>query len=116
MQHRIQRTWKGVGVVAAEVQAAAFVAALGAFNDQVGSQHEIAQFDQVVADAEIFIVFGDFTFQQLDTMLGAFKPFVGAHNADIIPHEAAQFGPVVRDHNHFVGVADAAFIPCRQRR
>ena len=44
-------------------------------------------------------------------MLGALQAFVGAHNAHVVPHKAAQLIPVVRDHNIFIGAANPGFIP-----
>ena len=55
------------------MQAAAFLAALGAADDQVGGEHQVAQFDQVVADAEIGVVLVDFPFEQADAVLRAFQ-------------------------------------------
>ena len=48
-------------------------------------------------------------------MLGALQALGGAHDADVVPHEAAQFLPVVRDDDFLVGVRDPAFVPLGQR-
>jgi hypothetical protein len=44
------------------------MAALGAFHDQVGGQHQVAQLDQVVADPVVGVVLVDFLFQQADAV------------------------------------------------
>ena len=72
-----------------------FLAAQGAAHDQVCCYNEIAQFDQIVADTEIRVVLVDFTTQQANAMLRTLQAFGGTHNPDIVPHEAAQFCPVV---------------------
>ena len=47
-------------------------------------------------------------------MARALEALVGAYDADVIPHEAAQFVPVVRDDDFLVGIGDAALVPLRQ--
>src|SRR3546814_4394086 len=67
-------------------------------------------------DAEVPVIVADFTRQHLDPVLRAFEPLGRADDADIIPHEAADFGPVLLDHHLFVGVGQAAFVPRADRR
>ena len=113
-EHRIPRLVKPLWVVAGKVQAAALVAFQGAADDQVGGHHEVPEFDQVMADPEVRVVFVDFLFQQTDAMLGTLQTLGRAHDADVIPHEAAQFFPVVRNHDFLVGVRHPAFVPLGQ--
>ncbi len=47
---------------------------------------------------------------------GALEPLGGADDADIVPHEAADLGPVLLDDHFFVGIGDAAFVPRADRR
>ncbi len=47
-------------------------------------------------------------------MAGSLQALNGTHNTDIIPHEAAQFVPIVREHDFLVGIRDAALVPLRQ--
>src|SRR5471032_1974723 len=101
-------------IIAAEVQAAAFAPLQGAVDDQRGHVDQVAQFQQVVGDAEVLVILVDFFLQQRDAVLRAFQPFRRAHDADVVPHEAAQLVPVVRDDDFLVGVGDAAFVPVRQ--
>lgn len=62
-QHRIFDLGVGLRIVAAIVQATAFAAAQGAADDQVGGDHQIAQFQQVIADTEMGVVLVDFALQ-----------------------------------------------------
>lgn len=97
------------------MQAAAFVAHLGAAHDQLGHLHQVAQLQQVARDVEVGVELLDFALQQGDAVGGPLQPFVGAHYAHVVPHEAAQFVPVVRDDHGLVGIGDAAVIPHGQR-
>ncbi len=65
---------------------------------------------------EMGIKLVDFALQQRNAVRGALQPLVGAHDADIVPHEAAQLVPVVRDDHRFVCILHAAVIPARQCR
>jgi hypothetical protein len=85
----------GLGEVAAVVQAAAFAAHEGRAHDQVGHLHQVAQLQQVARDVEVGVELLDFALQQGDAVGGALQPLVGAHDAHVVPHEAAQFVPVV---------------------
>ena len=76
--------------------------------------HQVAQFDQVMADSEIRVELFDFPLQQADAVLCPLQALVGADDADVVPHEAAQFVPVVGDDDFFVSIGDAAFVPLRQ--
>lgn len=98
------------------MQAAAFPSPLGAAHYEICSQHEVAQFNQVIRDAEVGVVLVNFPLQQADAVSGSLKALGGSHDADVVPHEAAQFVPVVRDDDFLVGIRDAAFVPLRQNR
>ena len=116
VEHGVARLGKRPGIVAAEVQAAAFLAREGGAHDELGGDHEVAQLDQVVGDAEVGVELVDLALQQLDAVQRALEALVGAHDAHVAPHRAAQLVPVVRDHHFLVGVRDAAFVPRRQGR
>lgn len=103
-------------VIPRVVQATAFLASQRATHYQIGSEDQIAQFDQVVADAEVGVELVNLAHQQSDTVFGALQAFGGANDPDIIPHEAPKFVPVVRNDDFFVGIDDAAFIPFGQGR
>ena len=86
----------------------------GALHDQVGGIDQVAQFQQVAGYPKIRVILVDFLMQQLDAPPRALKPFGGAHDPDVAPHEPPQLVPVVRDDNLFVRIGDAALIPMRQ--
>ena len=104
-----------LGVIQGIVQAAAFLAGEGGSDDEFGGDHEVAQFDEVVGDPEVAVVFGDFALQQVDAALGPLQTLGAAHDTDVIPHEAPQFVPVVGDDDLFVGIGDPAFVPWAKR-
>ncbi len=53
----------------------------------------------------------NFAAQQIDAIARAFEPLGGAHDPDIVPHHAADFGPVLLDDDLFIRVRHAAFVP-----
>src|SRR3546814_6818148 len=57
------------------------------------------------------IIFADLARQHVDAELRALQPLRGADDADIIPHEAADLGPVLLDDDLFVRFGEAAFVP-----
>ena len=96
------------------MQASAFVSKHGTAHDQVRCGDQIAQIKQVGADFEVGVVLLNFFRQQPYSMARPLEALVGANDADIVPHETAQFIPVMGNDDFFVGVRDAAFIPTRQ--
>src|SRR5690606_1887533 len=60
---------------------------------------------------EIAVIILDLSAQHVDAVLGAFQSFGGPDNADIIPHETADFRPCLLDNHFFVTVSNAAFVP-----
>ena len=44
-------------------------------------------------------------------MLGALQALVGAHDANVVPHETPQFIPVMRNDHVLVGVGDLTGVP-----
>ena len=53
----------------------------------------------------------DLRLQQLDAVQRALQSLVGAHDADVAPHRAAELVPVVREHDAFVGIAGRTIDP-----
>ena len=78
---------------------------------RLGGDHEVAQLDQVVGDAEVRVELVDLLLQQVDAVQRALQALVGAHDAHVAPHDAAELVPVVRDDHLLVGVGDAALVP-----
>ena len=93
------------------MQPPAFLALHGGADDEFGDHHQVAQLQQVVADVIVAVVLGDFVSQQLGPVQGPLQAFFRAHDTDVIPHEAAQFIPVMADHHVLVGIGDLGFIP-----
>ena len=93
------------------MKATAFLAAERAVDDEGSDCHQIAEFEQVGRDFEIPIKFLHFGVEVSQARRCALEAFVGADDADIIPHEAADFFPVVRDDNEFIHILNAAGAP-----
>src|SRR3546814_2592604 len=72
----------------------------------VCADHEIAQFDQIGADAIVAVVLLDLAGERLHAVQGALQALGRAHDADVVPHERTQLQPVVTDHDILVGVGD----------
>ena len=96
------------------MESPAFLAFPRTAYDEVRIEDEIAQFHKIIADAEIGVVLINLAFKQADAVRGAGQPLVSANYADIVPHESAQFIPVVSYDDFFVGVDDTAFVPMGQ--
>ena len=71
---------------------------------EVGDQREVTQLDQVARDLEVDVVLADLVAQDLDAPARALEALVGAHDADVRPHEAADLVPVQRHDDRVVGV------------
>jgi hypothetical protein len=102
-----------VGKIEVVMEAAAFGALQGAIDNEFGDGGDVAQFQEVAIDHIAPIIFEDFVLQIDDAAAGALQALVGADDADIIPHEAAQLVPIVGDDDHFVGVEGLAGMPGR---
>ncbi|CAI8828920.1 hypothetical protein EMIT0P291_10693 [Pseudomonas sp. IT-P291] len=72
---------------------------------------QVAQLDQIPADLVVTVELVDFIQQQLHAVLRPLQTLVGAHDADVVPHESPQFIPVVRNDHVFIGIGDLARIP-----
>src|SRR6185436_15879771 len=97
------------------MEASAFVSAHGTAHDQVRSGDEVAQIKQVGADLEIRVILLNFVRQQAYSMTCPFQALVRANYADVIPHETAQFMPIMRYDDFLIGIGHPAFIPAGQR-
>ena len=91
----------------------AFASIQRAANDQLRHLGEVAQFQQARGDAEAAVVVVNFAPQQFDAVQRAFQALGGADDADIVPHEASQLLPVVRDDHFLVRIRNAGFVPAR---
>ena len=98
------------------MQATAFMPQQRAVHDQGGNIDQVAQFEQVGRDTEACIVLVYLALEQADAFAGAAQALGGAHDADEIPHAAAQFVPILRNDHFLVGIGDPAFVPVGQGR
>ncbi len=98
-----------LGVVDGAVQPAALVPGGGAAHDELGDGGDVAQLEQVAGDEVLPVVLADLFLEEGDAAGGAAQAGVGADDADVVPHGAAELVPVVGDHDRLVagdGVAD----------
>src|SRR5271166_855222 len=96
------------------MQSATFVSRQCTVDDQACYRAEVAQFEEIRGDPEIPIKFLDLTLQISKACACAHQSFVGADDADVIPHEAADFIPVVINDNDFVDILSMAGAPLRE--
>src|SRR6185312_7636244 len=81
------------------------------FDDQVGDERDVAQLDEVAGDRHVPVVVADLGADELDAAGGAFEAAVGADDADVVPHQAADLVPVVAHHHGVVGRGGVAGVP-----
>ncbi len=98
-------------VVEGTMSAAAFVARLGAVDDEGGHLDEVAQFQDFGGDAIAPVEFLNFFLQGAQSGGGALETFARADDGDVIPHQAADFIPVVVDDDQFIDVLGIAADP-----
>ena len=77
------------GIIRIEMKAAAFIAAHGAVYDQGGHRHQVAQFQNVRRNAVSPVEVLYLPVQHPEPRGCAVQPFIGPHNGDVIPHQAA---------------------------
>ena len=94
----------GAGEVERVMEASAFAAQECGVYDDRGNCAEVAKFQEVGVDLEIPVKLLNLAVQIAETRRGALEPFGCADDADIVPHEAADFIPVVVDNHEFVKV------------
>lgn len=93
------------------MQAAAFLPGKGRAHDQFSDVNEISQLDEVVADSEVTVVLVYFLFQKIDPSQRSLQALVGSDDSHVVPHETAQFFPVMGNDDVFVRIGDLAFVP-----
>src|SRR5262249_17850513 len=104
-----------VRVVDVVVQAAALPALLGALDHELRHRRQVAQLDEVGRQPEVPVVLGDLLLQELDPPARPRETAVAAHDPDVVPHEAADLVPVLRDHDRLVALRGPALLPRRDR-
>ena len=90
---------------------AAFVPLQCAAHDEVRAFEQISQFDEIGRHTEMAVIIFDLVAQETNAMRGALEPLGGAYDTDVVPHEPANFRPVLLDHHFLVGIGHPAFIP-----
>jgi hypothetical protein len=86
------------------VDSARFPSGESASHGELRDQRDIAQLFDIGMSLERRVVFGDLALDVLQPVLGALQAQIRAHDADVVPHQAADFIPHMMDHDHFVGV------------
>src|SRR5439155_13825246 len=110
--HRVVRPGRvRARVIDRVVESAALAAAAGRDDDQLRHGRDVAQLDQVAGHDDVAVVLADLLLQERDARAGAGEAPVAAHDADVVPHEAAELIPVLRDHDRLVAVGGAARVP-----
>ena len=98
------------------MEPARLVAFLGGLHDQLGAHGEIAELERVRRHQIAEIVLTNLAPERLDAMRRARQALVRADDADVVPHQAADLIPHVRDQNRLVRRHGAADPPIRNRR
>jgi hypothetical protein len=93
------------------VQAAALVPGRRAGHDELGDGGDIAQLEQIAGDQVFPVILADLLLEQGDPPPCAAQPGVGSHDADVVPHGAAELVPVVGDHDRLVARHRVAGLP-----
>ena len=118
VENGLFRTLQLARIVERIVKAAALAALLGGLHDQLGADREVAKLERVGCDEIAEVVVVDLATERLDAMRRAREALVRADDADVVPHEAPDLVPHVRDEHRFVrrhGVADLPVGDVRSR-
>src|SRR6266850_7559108 len=105
--------WIRPRIIQIVIKTTAFGTPHGAGDNQLGNGGDIAQLEQIAGHDKIPIILLNFLLQVGDAFLGALETLIGADNADIIPHDAPDLIPIMRDYNHFIRVMGIAGMPVR---
>ena len=84
------------------MEAAAFFAEQGGVHDQGGHGGQVAEFEEVGGQLVAPVKLGDFPLQIAQPGGGALEAFVGADDAHVVPHQPADFVPVVVDNHQLI--------------
>src|SRR6266511_4209502 len=104
-----------IWIVQRVMEAAAFFAAQRRIDYQGGHSREITQLQQIYGYFEIPIELANFTLEISQPRTCALQPFIGAHNSDVIPHQASDLIPVMINHDQLIDVLHISRFPFRQR-
>jgi hypothetical protein len=96
------------------MQAPTFPAAERGIDDQCCHCGEVPEFEEVNRNSEIPVKFLDFTLQIPQTGTRPLEPFVGAHDSNVIPHQAPDLVPIMIDDHQFIYVLRIPGFPFRK--
>src|SRR5208282_2873591 len=89
----------GFGMIDVVMQAARLTPAHRGSHDQLRDLCQVAQLDHVRVEQVVPVVAVDLVLDQLDAAKRALESPVAAHDADVVPHQAANLVPALRDHH-----------------
>jgi chromosome segregation protein len=105
-----------VGVVDRVVQPAALLPRERALDDELRDARDVAELEEVPRDEVLPVVLDDLLLQERDAARRARQALGRADDADVVPHEAAELVPVLRDDDRLVGRCPPRPRPSRARR
>src|SRR5262249_59637247 len=101
----------GPGMVDGAVQAAALLTVAGGGDDQLGDGGDVAELDQVAGQEDVAVVGADLLLEERDALAGSRQAAVAPHDADVVPQEAPDLVPVLRDDDRLVAVGGVPGVP-----
>jgi len=99
------------GMIDVVMQAARLTPAHRGSHDQFRDLCQVAQLDRVGVEQVVPVVAVDLVLDHLDAPKRALESPVAAHDADVVPHQAANLVPALRDHHALLAADRAPGIP-----
>ena len=101
-------------IIEIEMQPSAFFSAQGRIDNQSRNSGQIPQLQEIDGNSKIPVKLANLSLQIPQPGGGALQSFVTAHDANLIPHQAADLVPVVIDCHQFINVLHVPRFPFRQ--
>jgi hypothetical protein len=101
-------------IIKGVVQAPAFFSSERAIDYQAGNSTKVPEFEKFCGQFEIPIEFLYFPVKISKPGTGSLKPFIGANDPDIVPHESPDLVPIVIDDNDFIDILGMSGAPFRE--
>ena len=95
------------------MQASAFFSAHRAFDDEGGGLDEVSQFQKLAGDAEVPVELLNLALEIPQSGSGALESLVGADDGNVVPHQTADFIPVMIDDHQFIEILSVTPFPNR---
>ena len=102
------------GIIEVEMESSAFVSSQSAIDDQACDCAKVSQFQEVCGDREVPIKFLYLALKIAQPGACAEQSFLGADDSHVVPHEAAEFIPIVIDDDDFIDILGVARTPFRE--